>query len=253
MKILVLSDLHGDIDLVNQYIEASNCEYVLSCGDFGIFGRFDETKNLPKPIRKNKGNFYEYLEQTKKFKVPVITVYGAHENHSLVKKIVNKSIVIPNFSIVPNGKTVKINSFTIGGMGGTYSPVAYYKDSLIGYDRRHFLKNEVEELKKKKCEILLMHDLIGGCQSKRINFSNETNSLFGHVLPFYCFLGKYHWAGSVKIPVNDISSRKNFHMMAVVLLPKACDRYLILDTDTWDAQMIQLDISIKHENKGVVN
>lgn len=245
MKLILLSHLNGNIDLVNKYADKSKCDAILCTGDFGMFYQFDETKHLPKRISSNIGNFYEYLSGQKKFSIPVITVYGSHENHSLVNRLIKKELTIPNFNIVNNGTIFEIQGIRIGGIGGTFSPIAYNQDQLTGYKKRHFLRSQVNKLKKNKCEILLMHDLIGECKAKQIMFSRETIDLFDAISPLYCFVGKYNWLGYQKIPIVKIN--EPIRNMAVVILPKAKDSYLILDTSTWDAEAITPDlISLNH-------
>lgn len=240
MKIIILSHINGNIDIINDYVKKSNCQAVLCAGDFGIFYQFDNTKHLPSQIEKNKGNFYEYLDGRKKFNVPVYTVYGAHENHSLVDRLINKEISVPNFNILKNGSTVNINGIKVGGVGGTFSPTAYKQEKLTGYRKRHFLESQIEELKKEHCDILIMHDLIGECNAKKIVFSNETYRLFESTMPYYCFVGKYNWLGYQKLPLVKID--QPIKHMAVVILNKAKDSYLVLDTDTWDAEAVSPDL-----------
>lgn len=249
MKLLFLSSLNGNIDLINEYADKSGCDAVLTTGDFGIFYQFDETKHLPSFLHKSRGNFHEYMGRRKQFNIPVFTVYGSHENHSLVKRIVQKDISIPNFNIVSNGEVVDLQGIKIGGIGGTFSPVAYNQEKLSGYKKRHFLKKEIEKLKKQTCDILLMHDLLGECSAKKVVFTDETYNLFYDTCPYYCFVGKYNWLGHQKIPlvkpgVSDLS------FMVVLMLERAKDSYVLLDTDTWDAEAISLKFSLNHTNKG---
>ncbi len=249
MKLLVLSQVNGDIDLINEYALKTKCDAVLCAGGLGIYYRFDETKNLPKKVRL--GNFHEYMGRYKYFTVPVFTVRGSHDNHSLVDRIIRREIRIPNFNIIDNGETAEFKSVKIGGLGGTFSPVSYNKDRLTGYKKRHFSKNQVEKLKKKSCDILLMYDLIGECNARQVTFSSETDKLFTSIKPHYCFVGKYNWSGFQKIPLNT-QDDKIIEYMAVVMLENSKESYLVLDTETWDAEVISLMmLGIHNDNEGV--
>jgi len=236
MKILVMGSAQGDLDIINQYAGRSNADIVLCTGDLGIFYRREDFKKLPKTFKNN--NFCDYLEGKKKFIKPVYTVRGSHDNLSLCHKLQKKDIDIDNFHLISDGNTVSIKStttkFTIGGIGGSYSPKHYHCDKLIGNKRRHFIAKDIEKLSKQKIDILLMHDLVGENNKKKIIFSNEVFALVDSCRPFYCIVGKYHWWGYSKI------SSSNF-----VTVPFAEKGYLLIDTDReWDAEGIRFDLDI---------
>lgn len=253
MKLLIVSHVNGEIDLINEYALKSQCDAVLCAGGLGMYYRFDETKNLPKKFHDNLGNFHEYMGGYKEFVVPVFTVRGAHDNHSLVDRIIREDIRIPKLTVIDNGQVGFLVSpkgrIKIGGMGGTFSPISYNEEKLTGHKKRHFSKNQVENLKNKECDILLMYDLIGECSAKQVTFSSETDKLFTKVKPYYCFVGKYNWLGYQKIPLNTPGDA-DVEYMAVVMVENARDSYLVLDTETWDAEAVSLKFGLNHNNKG---
>lgn len=243
MKILVLGSVKGNLDTINQHVERSGADIVLATGDLGIFYRNEQVSDsLPKFFRQN--NFYEYLEGKKHFAKPLYTVRGAHDNLGLCKHLLKKAVHIKNFHLIDDGKTVTVSNNTkdnmpvkeivIGGIGGSYSPKYYPQDKLTGNARRHFSHAHVNEIKRKKVHILLLHDLIGNCSKKGITFSDETLNLLRDTSPLYCFGGRYHWWGHAKV-LNT-----NF-----VLLPYAEDGYMLIDTfKDWNSEGIRFDLQI---------
>jgi len=229
MKILIIGDIHGDLDIVNQYVDKSKCDIVLSVGDVGIMYR-NHQRSLSK--YSFNSNFYEYLEGKKKFNIPFYTVYGTHDNYGLVERIIEKDICVDNFHIIENGTIKEHEKIKIAGIGGSYSEKTFNSNKFTGYNRRHFTKSQVEKLKQGKFHILLLHDVIGKCSKKKVKFSQDTINLLRFSECLYCFIGQYHWWGCAKLPgVN------------VVIMPKAQDGYMILDTDNeWSAEGIRFDL-----------
>jgi len=231
MKFIVIGSTKGNVDLVNQHLKKSSADFALCTGDLGLFYRKENFISLPKFFTHNE--FPEYIEGRKKFIKPVVCVRGAHDSISLCDKISNREINIDNFHILENGKTIDIEGLSIGGMGGSYSPKYFYKEELKGKEKRHFNSSQVEDLKKTKATVLVMHDLIGNCKKRSIDYSEETYNILDSVHPKYCFIGKYHWWGYSNLPTSNI-----------VILPYADQGYLLVDSDSWKAEGIRFDISI---------
>lgn len=261
MRIVAIGDVHGDVDIINTYLEKSGSDIAICTGDMGMFYRTSKSSYIPKQFL-SKSNFCEYLEGKKTFIKPVYTVYGVHEDHSLVRKLINRHIVINNFTVLDTGDVienqeikrdaiiynkmhfsgdiVKVNNIKLGGISGSYSPNTYLKAKLMGHDRKHFAKFQIEKLKTQKIDILLCHDLIDNCSRKMINFSQETTELFDAIGCKYCIIGQYHWWGCVKL---------THYPMNVISLPKAQDGYLIIETDDWRAEGVRFDLDINTGGK----
>lgn len=242
MKILIMGSTQGDLSIVNHHAEKSNADVILCTGDLGIFYRKEDFKKLPKSFKSN--NFCDYLEGKETFIKPVFSIRGAHDNLSLCNKLYNKDIHIENFTLIPDGEIIKIHNdkndilsgkeIVVGGIGGSYSPKYYDYENLTGNKRRHFISKDIEKLQKNSVHILLMHDLIGDNNRKKILFSNEVFKLIDSCRPFYCIVGKYHWWSYLKI------SSSNF-----VTVPFADRGYLLIDTDNeWNAEGIRFDLDI---------
>ncbi len=222
MKILVLGALNGEVNLINEYVKDTNVDSVLCVGNFGIH------------YRGFGSDFPDYIEGRKKFTVPVYVMRGTQDNVSLCEDILKQRIDIDKFIIIGDGWQIDIGSnVKVGGTGGSYSPVAYKKEKLIGNDKRHFNKQIIDGIKRKSYDILLMNDLIDECTKKKVVFSVETYNLFDTVKPKYCFVGKYDWWGC---------SRMEEIPMGLIVIPNAKKGYVTLDTETWDSKVVRFDI-----------
>lgn len=229
MKILVIGNLWGDIDLINKYIKESDIDLVLSTGNFGIF------KEGHKPKGFIYNTFSDYFSGEKEFLKPVYAIRGSHDNLFLCNKLYNNELLVYNFTLLKNGEKYIYKEVSFGGIGGSYSPKKYFlNDKKLN---KNFNQQEIRELEKKQINILLMHDLIGQCSKKKIIFSDDTYSLFDKTAPFYCLIGKYGWWG-----------KSNLINKNVVVLPDAKKGYLVIDTsDEWNSKGIISDLNSKKE------
>ena len=237
-----MGSTQGDLNIVNEYIYKSGADIVLCTGDLGIFYRKEDFKKLPKTFKNN--NFCDYLEGKKSFDKPVYTVRGPHDNLSLCRKLANNDIHINNFTLIPDGNTVSIKSttedgltgktITVGGVGGSYSPKHYHSNKLTGNKKRHFTFKDIKKLLNNHINILLLHDLVGDNNRKKIIFSDEVFSLIDSCRPFYCIVGKYHWWSHSKLSSSNL-----------VTVPFAEKGYLLIDTNNeWNAEGIRFDLDI---------
>ena len=235
MKILVIGNTLGNLDLINDYVAKSKADIVLCNGSIGLFPK--SIKSFPKSFYL--GRFDEYISQEKKFLVPVYSVRGVHDNLSYCEKLWKKEIEVPNFQLLKDGESVSISNNTedvipikeisIGGIGGSYSPKSL--SSTNNKTERYFKAKDINSLKNKKLHILLLHDVIGNISKKEILFSSEFYNLLDSTSPFYCFIGKYNWWACSKLVG-----------MNVVVLPSANRGYFLIDTnDEWNSSATSYD------------
>ncbi len=153
MKALLISDTHGNLDIINHLIDKTKADLVIHAGDFGFY---DETSYqhlsarelllliTHSPYRKEYslnnqtdkdtfieivkkhqllGDFSDYLNHKKKFYKPVYAVYGNHEDVGVIKKL--KANPIENFHLLDEDNIYSVLdnnelAFKIFGLGGNF-------------------------------------------------------------------------------------------------------------------------------------
>ncbi|MEG2075982.1 MAG: metallophosphoesterase, partial [Victivallaceae bacterium] len=146
-RILLISDTHGNIDLINQLALQHRADLVIHAGDFGFY-HYNSTKNLssgemynlinhsdlPKrekyeilsgttndyinAINQHQilGNFEEYYSGKKKFIRPVWAIWGNHEDVQVVFELLRRPL--PNLQLLTPDNFVEIESVVFYGLGG---------------------------------------------------------------------------------------------------------------------------------------
>ena len=149
MKILVISDTHGNFDLINDLASAYQADACIHCGDAGFFDRqwistlpAEELAKIIRhaPVWKNRaayisslpvaeqreivirhdlaGNFHAYLAGSKKFAVPLYAVWGNHEDISIIRRLQNKPL--PGLTLLDEKTSVKFGDIRFCGIGGNF-------------------------------------------------------------------------------------------------------------------------------------
>lgn len=153
MRVLLISDTHGNIDIINLLVDKSKADMVIHAGDFGFYDESsykhlssrelfllithstyrnvyaidkqtnkDELTNIVKS-HKLLGDFSDYMNNKKRFNVPVYAVYGNHEDVGVIRKIKNQPI--HNFHLLDEDNIFSINennepAFQLFGLGGNF-------------------------------------------------------------------------------------------------------------------------------------
>ena len=111
MKILAMSDIHGNYKAVQKILEDSdlqNTDIVLICGDITHFGSIAQTENI--------------LHDITKYGVPTYFVPGNCDNTGVItKKELGRAINI-------HGKTIKANQLLVAGIGG--APITPFSTNI---------------------------------------------------------------------------------------------------------------------------
>ena len=121
MKIVIIGNTRGDLDIVNKYADIENADCVLCTGDIGLFPYHAE--NRPKMFTKN--TFFEYLEGKKYFSVPFYCIHGLYDNIAMYYDLVKNPNLIKNFNLIRDGSIYLFDKIRIGGIGGRYSKKTY--------------------------------------------------------------------------------------------------------------------------------
>ncbi len=153
MRVLLVSDTHGNLDIINQLVEVTNADLVIHAGDFGFYdessyrhlstrellllakhshkGKFSVDKqtsrnDLVEIVKNNKllGDYPDYLNHRKIFKVPVYAVYGNHEDVGVIRAF-KENNSIANLNLLDEDTIYPVYdkeelAFRIFGLGGNF-------------------------------------------------------------------------------------------------------------------------------------
>jgi len=197
VKILVIGDLHGDIDGLLETINAGIYKAVLCVGDLGIY---TNKKNAEEYI---KGTFV-FLEDIPTLPIPVYSIKGNHDDYDLFESPeLNKK----NIFYLKQGEILKIDNLVITGIGGIYSS-KQSPDSYEGISKPKFLKeSEIKSLigTEEKIDILLTHEAASNMCVKIKEGNSLLNGLVEKLQPKYYIYGHHH--------VNYIDQSKNLYAL----------------------------------------
>lgn len=154
VKALLISDTHGDLDMINRLVEQTKADLVIHAGDFGFYDdtsyrylsprelfllivhshtgqkfqvdRQSSKEKLIEIVKEHQllGHFADYEQGRKNFTVPVYAVYGNHEDVNVIKKIKQKN-TIHNFHLLDEETIYKISDghkevMQVLGIGGNF-------------------------------------------------------------------------------------------------------------------------------------
>ncbi|MFX1254264.1 MAG: metallophosphoesterase [Promethearchaeota archaeon] len=150
MRILVVSDTHGSLHLINNLVAQYNADAVLHCGDLQFISaeRIDQMPSrelslsirhskLPEQIRKQAwkmdrdekikiirrhqlfGEFDLYLQGEHHFDVPVYVVWGNHEDNRVINDLLTGKLRIPNLHLLTATSDIVLDDWIhLAGIGG---------------------------------------------------------------------------------------------------------------------------------------
>jgi len=154
IRALLISDTHGDIDIINKLVDKTNADIVIHAGDFGFYNESSykhisnrellllishsqywkdycvdkqtDREALIKIVKKHNllGDFSSYQDNKKQFNVPVYAVYGNHEDVHVIRQLKEKN-TIHNFNILDEDNVYPIaknneTEFKLFGIGGNF-------------------------------------------------------------------------------------------------------------------------------------
>lgn len=153
MRFLLLSDTHGELDIINELASLTRADAVLHAGDFGFYDsssldRLSEREirllvkysslpleqrsqilanapiDLAEAVRKHRllGCFQALLDGEKSLNVPVYAVWGNHEDTSVVDRLFRGDIAVRNLHILHHQKAYCFGSVFLYGLGGNLLP-----------------------------------------------------------------------------------------------------------------------------------
>ncbi|ADG25714.1 TPA: metallophosphoesterase [Legionella pneumophila] len=153
-RILLTSDTHGNLDIINQLVAQASVDMVIHAGDFGFYDdqsihrlnprelrllichssvwrkynvdKQTEREQLIEIVKEEKllGDFPDYIRGDKQFSVPVYAVWGNHEDIEVLKRLTT-GLKIKNLNLLDEHHfydfTHKDNlEFSLYGLGGNF-------------------------------------------------------------------------------------------------------------------------------------
>ena len=153
-KALLVSDTHGNIDIINALVEKTKVDIVIHAGDFGFYNESSyrhissrellllvshspcwkdycvdkqtDRTTLINIIKKHDllGDFSSYQNNEKRFNVPIYAVYGNHEDVHVIREIKANNTVF-NFNLLDEDNVYTIGQhdedyFKLFGLGGNF-------------------------------------------------------------------------------------------------------------------------------------
>lgn len=197
MKIVVLGDVHGKLDVVSSIIKKENPGFILCTGDLENYG--------------------DIL-------APFYFIHGNHEDFEVIRKIDAGLLTFRNLFHIKSGDAYHLGAaLRIAGLGGNYSP-AYYclkSSELPGARKRHFTQEEVERCKRLcNIDIFLCHEAPAGIgiekRGKDVGIQ-EAREVLEAVRPGYFFFGHHHHFAEIDFGVTKVISLDRIERSYVVV------------------------------------
>lgn len=163
MRLLLLSDTHGDLSLINELAKKVNAEAVIHAGDFGFYDkesvhRLSERELHLMLVHSDKvsseakrrhyshselkkaaidynllGDFSSFISGEQEFSVPVYAVWGNHEDKNVVEQL-RAGLAIKNLHLLDERRIYEIGGMSLFGLGGNILPGQKMFDRAIaGY------------------------------------------------------------------------------------------------------------------------
>jgi predicted phosphodiesterase len=149
MRLLLLSDTHGKLSIINELAATVQADAVVHAGDFGFYDA-DSGERLSKrelrllvrhssvsPAEKKRakgmskgdlavfvqehkllGDLQRYIEGEASFDVPIYAVWGNHEDKHVIEAFRDESYQVSNLHLLDERHVYHLGPFTFFGLGG---------------------------------------------------------------------------------------------------------------------------------------
>lgn len=200
-KILIIGDVHGNLDHMVELLQSDSFDFALQVGDFGAYLPTSNLSAIPEHRRDDLGDFGKYYKAQKSIPVPTYFCKGNHEDFELLEKHVINREISPNLFYVPNGQVLEIQGVRIGFLGGNFSSKWFDRpmpnkgsqsQKILGYLR----KSEIQRLTNYtgSIDILITHEpsLAPKFTGDRKYGCQVVHDLIATVQPKFAFSGHIH-------------------------------------------------------------
>jgi len=162
MKIYVIGDVHGEWNLLNQFLNKKKPDIVLQCGDFGYWPNFNDSYELGNHIRdiygniKKKRKWYQCSIKNKDTKIYFCD--GNHEDHWSLTKLENNEIC-SNIFYMKRGSILELpNKRKVLFIGGADSIDKHYRTIGIDWFPEEVIsQKDIYNLPDEKIDIVISH------------------------------------------------------------------------------------------------
>jgi len=172
MRLLLISDTHGHLDIIERLAKESRADAVLHAGDFGFYdgGSADRVESrelflrvvhstLPDDVKqrakKLKGDAMRafirehlplsdlgaWLDSGRGFSLPTFAVWGNHEDGAVVSALLSGQRHVPNLTLLG---TATCGPFRFLGLGGNLLPELLGENAALDGGRGKILTTERE-------------------------------------------------------------------------------------------------------------
>ncbi len=150
-KLLLISDTHGNLKIINELVHKTGCDAVIHAGDFGFYddesvdrlsdrevmlsikhsaldpdfkkGLLNASPQKHRDYIRNSMPLSDlplFLSRQVQFKVPVYAVWGNHEDTEIVKKLWRGDLEIENLNVLHEKQSFHFGGVHIFGLGGNF-------------------------------------------------------------------------------------------------------------------------------------
>jgi len=180
MKVAIVGDLHGHINLMYSKLLGLNIDLILQLGDFLPCRDEGDLPFVPVPTKYRKvGDFPDYFTGKRKAFIPTFFIYGNHEPFNFIgefSKVAENIWCLGAYGIKSISELVSIagikninitNDITVAWLSGVYSERYFESPALESVDEHNkrqasYIRAEsvyelAAQLEKRNADILLMH------------------------------------------------------------------------------------------------
>ena len=213
MKVMLITDTHGNIDLINRLAAECGADACIHCGDIGLFDR-GAVETMPSgelekfirhaPLSEEEkvqacslsrqeqvnfvlenalaGNFEDYLSGRKEFAVPVYAVWGNHEDIGVINYL--RKTPLHNFLLLDEKTSVMLEDIRVYGLGGDFNKKHLAMAEKLGIPR---VANQIKSALWQYEKLVKMLDEFSSEEVRiQVTHCDPRESVFHEALAYRC-------------------------------------------------------------------
>ncbi len=207
LNIAVGGDVHGRIDTFFKVLKGWERKSKKKIHAVLLPGDIDYIIWRAKDTPAHYSTIDDYYYGKKEASYPTFFIAGNNDEWSKLREHNDGGEIAKNMYYLGRSGVCKVNGLRIGGLGGVFREEYYNPPlpELPDFSWRYFRREEVNKLKGKKIDILLLHEWIkpyrsitgiteevGITKNYRKHPSNHLDELVAKIQPRYVFMGHQH-------------------------------------------------------------